>query len=156
MNRQELLDRVDTIVIVMMENRSFDHLLGTMCQSQFGGRTDIDGVRSLLDPNLANPASDGTLVFPFIMRDVPLTNDLPHERDFVSVQLAPSNIAGGPTMTGFVKAYEKATGTTGVKDPPPMGLLTPHDLPTTSFWRGSTRSATAGSLLSPLLLSPTG
>jgi len=133
MNRQELLDRVDTIVIVMMENRSFDHLLGTMCQSQFGGRTDIDGVRSLLDPNLANPASDGTLVFPFIMRDVPLTNDLPHERDFVSVQLAPSNIAGGPTMTGFVKAYEKATGTTGVKDPPPMGLLTPHDLPTTSF-----------------------
>jgi phospholipase C len=133
MNQQELVQRVDTIVIVMMENRSFDHLLGTMCQSQFGGRSDIDGIKSLLDPNLANPASDGTLVFPFIMKDGPLTNDLPHERDFVAMQLAPSNITGGPTMTGFVKAYEKATGTSGVNDPPPMGLLTPPDLPTTNF-----------------------
>ena len=133
MNRQELHDRVDTIVIVMMENRSFDHLLGTLCQSQFGGRADIDGVKSLLDPNLANPASDGSLVFPFIMKDGPLTNDLPHERDLVAIQLASSTITGGPTMTGFVKAYEKATGTTGVEDPPVMGLLTPQDLPTTSF-----------------------
>ena len=133
MNRQELCDRVDTIVIVMMENRSFDHLLGSLCQPQFGGRTDIDGVKSMLDPNFANPAGDGTLAFPFIMKDGPLTNDLPHERDFVAMQLAPSNIMGGPTMTGFVKAYEKATGTSGVNDPPPMGLLTPLDLPTTSF-----------------------
>ncbi len=133
MNRQELHGRVDTIVIVMMENRSFDHLLGTICQPQFGGRIDIDGVKSLLDPNLANPASDGSLVFPFVMRDAPLTNDLPHERDFVAIQLAPSAISGGPTMTGFVKAYEKSTGTTGVANPPTMGLLTPQDLPTTSF-----------------------
>ncbi|HYQ43419.1 MAG TPA: alkaline phosphatase family protein [Polyangiaceae bacterium] len=133
MNRQELHDRVDTIVIVMMENRSFDHLLGTMCQPQFGGRTDIDGVKSLLDPNFANPASDGTLVFPFVMKDDAMTNDLPHERDFVALQLASSDITGGPSMTGFVKAYERATGTTGVKDPPVMGLLTPADLPTTGF-----------------------
>jgi len=133
MNRQELLERVDTIVIIMMENRSFDHLLGTLCQPQFGGRTDIDGVKSLLDPDSANPAGDSTLVFPFITRDGPLTNDLPHERDNVAIQLASSNITGGPTMTGFVKAYEQATGTSGVDEPPPMGLLTPQDLPTTSF-----------------------
>jgi len=98
MNRQELLERVDTIVIIMMENRSFDHLLGTLCQPQFGGRTDIDGVKSLLDPDSANPAGDSTLVFPFITRDGPLTNDLPHERDNVAIQLASSNITGGPTM----------------------------------------------------------
>ncbi len=132
MNRQELHDRVDTIVIVMMENRSFDHLLGTVCQAQFGGRTDIDGV---------NPCS--IRIWP----TVPVTahsSFVHHEgrsadqrptprRDFVAMQLAPSNITGGPTMTGFVKAYEKATGTSGVNDPPPMGLLTPADLPTTSF-----------------------
>ncbi|HYQ04796.1 MAG TPA: alkaline phosphatase family protein [Polyangiaceae bacterium] len=133
MNRQELHDRVDTIVIVMMENRSFDHLLGTLCQSQFGGRADIDGVKSLLDPNFANPAGDGTLVFPFPMNDGPFTNDLPHERDFVAMQLASSPVTGGPTMTGFVRAYEKATGTTGVHNPPVMGLLTPAALPTTAF-----------------------
>ncbi len=133
MDNNELRQRVDTIVIVLMENRSFDHILGTMCLSQFGGRTDIDGVHSLLDPNNANPASNGTLAFPFIMKDGPLTNDLPHERDFVAMQLAPSVITGGPTMTGFVEAYEKATGTSGVNDPPPMGLLTPPDLPATGF-----------------------
>lgn len=134
MNISELKQRVDTIVIVMMENRSFDHILGHLCLPQFGGRADIDGVRSLLDPNLANPAANGSLVFPFISKDGPFTNDLPHERDMVDLQLASSAIAGGPTMTGFVKAYERATGTTGVLDSPPMGLLTPSDLPSTSFF----------------------
>jgi phospholipase C len=133
MDQKELRDSVDTIVIVMMENRSFDHLLGHMSQSQFGGRTDIDGIPSLLDPNLANPSGNGTLVRPFIAKDGPLTNDLPHERPFVRMQLASSPVTGGPSMTGFVKAYEAATGTSGVVDPPPMGLLTPPDLPTTSF-----------------------
>ena len=133
MDQNELRQRVDTIVIVLMENRSFDHILGTMCLSQFGGRSDLDGVKSLVDPNNANPSSNGTLAFPFIMKDGPLTNDLPHERDFVAMQLASSAITGGPTMTGFVKAYEKATGTSGVNDPPPMGLLTPPDLPATGF-----------------------
>jgi phospholipase C len=134
MDLEELKQRVDTIVIVMMENRSFDHVLGHLCLPQFGGRTDIDGVRSLLDPNHANPAGNGSLVFPFIAKDAPFTNDLPHERDMVALQLASSPIAGGPTMTGFVKAYERATGTTGVVDPPPMALLTPGDLPASSFF----------------------
>jgi phospholipase C len=134
MDIQELKQSVDTIVIVMMENRSFDHVLGHMCLPQFGGRTDIDGVRSLLDPNMANPASNGSLMFPFISRDAPFTNDLPHERDMVALQLAASQVAGGPTMTGFVKAYERATGTTGVLDPPPMALLISPDLPVTSFF----------------------
>jgi len=133
MDKNELTQRVDTIVIVMMENRSFDHVLGSMRLSQFGGRMDIDGVQSLTDPNLANPSSNGTLAFPFIAKDGPLPNDLPHERDLVAVQLASSAVTGGPTMTGFVKAYEKASGTTGVVDPPPMGLLTPADLPATGF-----------------------
>ncbi|HET7544728.1 MAG TPA: alkaline phosphatase family protein [Polyangiaceae bacterium] len=133
MNRQELIDQVDTIVIVMMENRSFDHLLGTMCQPEFGARADIDGIGSLLNPNFKNRSGDGTLVGPFIMKDAPLSNDLPHERDFVAIQLASSKITGGPTMTGFVEAYEKASGTSGVNDPPPMALLTPADLLTTGF-----------------------
>jgi len=116
-----------------MENRSFDHLLGHLCQSQFGGRTDIDGIPNLLDPNLINPSGNGTLIRPFIAKDGPLTNDLPHERPFVAMQLASSPVTGGPSMTGFVKAYEAATGTSGVVDPPPMGLLTTPDLPATSF-----------------------
>ena len=37
------LSKVDHIVVVMMENRSFDHLLGYL--SREGGRTDVDGLR---------------------------------------------------------------------------------------------------------------
>ncbi len=133
MNIDELRSRVDTIVVVMMENRSFDHILGHMSLPDYGGRTDIEGIHSLQDPNLANGSVNGTLVSPFIATDGPLPNDVPHEREFVTTQLARSAVAGGFTMTGFVKAYEDFTGTTGVLRPPPMGLLTPRDLPMTAF-----------------------
>src|SRR4249919_1485463 len=37
------LEKVDHIVVLMMENRSFDHMLGYL--SLEGGRSDIDGLR---------------------------------------------------------------------------------------------------------------
>ena len=42
------LDKVDHVVVVMLENRSFDHMLGYL--SLTGGRPEIDGLR----PGLAN------------------------------------------------------------------------------------------------------
>ncbi len=42
------LEKVDHFVVLMMENRSFDHMLGYL--SLTGGRADIDGLR----PGLAN------------------------------------------------------------------------------------------------------
>ncbi len=42
------LAKIDHIVVLMMENRSFDHMLGYL--SLTGGRADIDGLR----PGLAN------------------------------------------------------------------------------------------------------
>jgi phospholipase C len=42
------LQKVDHIVILMLENRSFDHMLGYLSLS--GRRPDIDGLR----PGLAN------------------------------------------------------------------------------------------------------
>ncbi len=38
-----LLSNIDHIVVLMMENRSFDHMLGYL--SMHGGRTDVDGLR---------------------------------------------------------------------------------------------------------------
>src|SRR5262245_52825211 len=38
-----LLANIDHIVVLMMENRSFDHMLGYLCKH--GGRADIDGLR---------------------------------------------------------------------------------------------------------------
>jgi phospholipase C len=37
------LEKVDHIVVLMMENRSFDHMLGYL--SLEGGRSDVDGLR---------------------------------------------------------------------------------------------------------------
>jgi phospholipase C len=37
------LHKIDHIIVVMMENRSFDHMLGYL--SREGGRTDVDGLR---------------------------------------------------------------------------------------------------------------
>ncbi len=133
MDRATLLSRVDTIVIVMMENRSFDHIFGHLSLAAYGGRADIDGVSNPADPRLANPSANGTMVFPFVTRDGPLATDLPHERPFVTTQLAHSTVSGGFAMNGFVAAYEQFTQTSGQLQPPPLGMLTPPDLPVTSF-----------------------
>src|SRR2546427_11650187 len=50
---------VDTIVLVMLENRSFDHLLGWMSLPPYGNRTDIEGLKGRIDSTtreLTNPA----------------------------------------------------------------------------------------------------
>lgn len=132
MTPKQLNDSIDTIVIVMMENRSFDHLLGTMRLDPYGGRTDIEGIDDLANINYANPSANAELIQPFLAKDGPLISDLPHERDPVKTQLAKSPF-GGYAMNGFVQAYEHATGTSGVSQPPPMGLLTPPQIPITSF-----------------------
>jgi phospholipase C len=128
----ELRKCIDTIVIVTMENRSFDHLLGTMRMAPYGARTDIDGIEELANIKYGNPSQNATLVQPFLGVDGPFVSDLPHERPAVATQLAHSPLAGY-TMTGFVQAYEHANGTSGMLQPPPMGLLTPSQIPTTSF-----------------------
>ena len=48
------LNKIDHIVVLMMENRSFDHLLGYLTLE--GGRTDVDGLTS----GMFNTSQDGT------------------------------------------------------------------------------------------------
>ena len=42
---------VNTIVVCMHENRSFNHLLGWMSLPPFGTRTDVDGLTGTIDNN---------------------------------------------------------------------------------------------------------
>jgi phospholipase C len=62
---------IDTIVLVMMENRSFDHILGALTLEE--GRNDVDG----LLPTMTNPHPDGRIVAPYPM-DVFCQPDPPH------------------------------------------------------------------------------
>jgi phospholipase C len=116
-----ILDQITAIVIVMMENRSFDHVLGYLCLPPYGGRTDIEGlVHPDTDPRFANDY-DHQIYRPFPMADAPLPHDLPHDRHAIQTQLAPSG--GTFTMSGFVQAYVESTHSV-VEAPPPLGYLT--------------------------------
>lgn len=125
-----ILDQFQTIVIVMMENRSFDHVLGHLSMTRFGNRKDVAG---LVDPEANLDYTnflDGQGYQPFQLKDGPLLHDLPHSRSLVAAQLAKTGSQF--TMSGFVDAYYQATGSK-IIDPPPMGFLSPGDVSTSSF-----------------------
>jgi len=133
MTADEVRGSVDTIVLIMMENRSFDHLIGHLSLPKYGGR-QLNGLRNLADPNLQNPSQNGSMIAPFEADDEPLPNDLPHERSFVTTQIARAPALGTFAMNGFVLAYETFSGTSGVLQPPPLRVMVPDDLPTTEFF----------------------
>ena len=107
------LGKVDHIVVLMMENRSFDHLLGYLSLPGDGGRDDIEGLTgqefnrdsagvkhpvALRTPPDVPPAPGG--------RPYPATaflNDPEHGLDEVTKQLAGD--AELPSNAGFVKNF---------------------------------------------------
>jgi len=96
--------KIEHLVVLMMENRSFDHMFGFMKNASW----PIDG----LNGNETNPDSqDAPVTVTPDARDAgDLTPDPGH--DFLSVnQQIFGNLAGSgaPTMQGFVKAYEGKT-----------------------------------------------
>jgi len=99
-----LLDPVKNIVILMMENRSFDHMLGYLSVGP-GGRADVDGLngtQAWLDGH-AN-LDHGSAVTPFHSTNpytMPASFDPPHERPNVAANLGGLNDPPYP-MNGFV------------------------------------------------------
>ena len=96
------LNLIETIVVVMMENRSFDHMLGYLSLPPISWK--VDGLSN--DPKwLAMHANtyNGKPYTPFHLAALKGTKDPFHDRRYVSDQLgAPVN--GVFPMTGFVKS----------------------------------------------------
>jgi phospholipase C len=115
----------------MMENRSFDNVLGYLRHPQIGNRGDVDGIEDVGNVGYINLDSKGRAFRPFWMADRPQPTDLPHDAAGVAQQLAFSAVDNRFLMTGFVEAYESQFSARP-GNPPPMGLLRPGDLPTTS------------------------
>ncbi len=113
------LEKVDHIVVLMMENRSFDHMLGYL--SLTGGRADIDGLR----PGLGNE---------YLGRSYPV-----HHLATTKVGVDPSHTAGavdvqvdGGRMGGFVASLAATMAGGGVHggDPSPaVGYYDGADVP---------------------------
>src|SRR6266581_9042034 len=95
------LDKLQHIVVLMMENRSFDHMLGSLKAVD----SRIDGVS---DP-LSNPDTTGALIKPQPLADFQgqLDPDPDHHFPAVDIQIfggdtSPARVAN---MQGFVKSY---------------------------------------------------
>lgn len=135
------LDTVETVAIVMMENRSFDHMLGHLSLPEFGGWDEVDGLEGELDENgrlrnwdYMNPYATEPR-FPFLFEDDrTLSGDVPHDRPQIQVQLGPPEPNGEYPMNGFVKSYQKYQQTTDARDELPMGFFGPEHVPITTFF----------------------
>src|SRR5579885_2998667 len=122
-------DKISTVVLVVMENRSFDHMLGHLTYENL-----IPGANGL-DRDLSRYANlhQGGQYLPFVMQDAPLSSDLPHEWDQVQTQLAYSSVTQQFDMTGFVEAYANLTQTNPAQQADPMGFFASSTVPITSF-----------------------
>ncbi len=95
------LDQLKHIVVLMMENRSFDHMLGSLTAVD----SRIDGIK----PGLGNPDTTGAVVAPQALAEFQGQLDPDPDHHFPAVDL---QIFGGDTsagrvanMQGFVKSY---------------------------------------------------
>lgn len=109
-----ITDRIDTVVVLMMENRSFDHMFGA--RSLVEDR-DIDGLRA----GMSNARADGSVVVPLRV-DSYCIKDPPHGWGASHDQF------GDGRNDGFVKAHEERHG--ALEAHRAMGFLLRDDVPT--------------------------
>ncbi len=113
------LEKIDHIVVLMLENRSFDHMLGYL--SLEGARDDIDGLRA----EFANEHSGRS--YPVSHLDsTAITDDPDHSASSVDLQV------GDGEMNGFVTSFADTLSSRGVQDADPgrvMGYYNAADVP---------------------------
>src|SRR5947209_15226533 len=138
------LQSIGTIIIVLMENRSFDHMLGYLSLPDYG-RDEVDGLKTegtQLAPTWPPMFMLPGPYMPFRMPDprqpLPSHMDPPHERPNISTQLgSPQTDQQGNRifpMDGLVHSYPSTINVSGVDMPVVMGYFTGEDLPTNHFF----------------------
>jgi phospholipase C len=113
------LQKTDHIVVLMLENRSFDHMLGYL--SLEGSRDDIDGLRE----EFAND-HDGRRYPVRHLETTAITDDPDHSARSVDLQV------GGGKMNGFVTSFAETLSSRQVPDGDPgrvMGYYNAADVP---------------------------
>ena len=97
------LEKIDHIVVLMLENRSFDHMLGYL--SLEGERDDIDGLRA----EFAN--DHGGRSYPVRhLETTAIPDDPDHSASSVDLQV------GGGDMDGFVASFADTLSRREAKD----------------------------------------
>ncbi|MGD8331603.1 MAG: alkaline phosphatase family protein, partial [Acidobacteriota bacterium] len=116
----------------MMENRSFDHMLGHLSLS--GRMPQVDGLQVPLEQALYTNPFDGRDYHPFMMRDARLDSDVPHNREHLPTQLAFSPATGHYRMNGFARGYFEYRPDDDTDQPPSLGILPAEDVPISTFF----------------------
>ena len=98
-------DRIQHVVLLMMENHSFDQMLGCL-QDVYA---DLDGVDTSATVPRSNPNLAGEPVYQIPTDEQQVLRDPIHETPNVLVQLAEGN-------TGFVKDYQRNVPLTTAED----------------------------------------
>jgi phospholipase C len=107
------LKDITKFVIVILENRSFDHACGYLSLQDAGPPMPVEGLRD--DPawqaQFDNDDQDGTPRKNFrLASSVQNITDPPHEDNNIAIQInTPTNGGASKTMGGFVKSYWDAT-----------------------------------------------
>lgn len=128
----QLRGAIDTVMILLMENRSFDHMLGHFRYT--GTWPDIDGVieANLTAGQYRNPGS-GQGYDPFLLvEDGALPCDLPHDLTSVGKQLGWMAASQSYAMNGFAQAYLDQGGAVAASLPP-MGFCAQQCVPMTAW-----------------------
>jgi len=101
------LQDIDTIVIAIMENRSFDHMLGYLSLPGADGPARLEGLKA--DPNwrssIANRLGDNSYEPRKLSADADIS-DPAHDQQSIAKQIGVAPVGPGPTsMGGFVESY---------------------------------------------------
>jgi phospholipase C len=130
------LSDIEIIVIVILENRSFDHMLGYLSLASANPPMPVEGLRD--DPAWmdARANSYGGALFPLhrIGAGVQTIDDPPHEQKTIDTQIkTPPRAGSALSMGGFVESYM-------TRNPPPsdrsavMGYYTQDAVPIFDFF----------------------
>jgi len=133
------LKDIDTIVIAMMENRSFDHMLGYLSLNGTPNPMAVEGLKS--DPAWQASLANGHNGQYYTVAPLPVNDrveDPAHSSAPIAMQIGTPPQGPGPSqMGGFVESYVRF----GVKHPPApsaygavMGYYGGRDVPTFDFF----------------------
>lgn len=123
-----LLSGIHHIVVLMMENRSFDHMLGYLSlPAALGGRerSDVDGLKGTESNDLGS-----TTYAVNRLTNTALRGDPHHDWMSVKEQITTSGPNGAP-MGGFVASYNTVAGVANIGEV--MGYYTANEVPTFDF-----------------------
>ncbi|MGO9059744.1 MAG: alkaline phosphatase family protein [Candidatus Binataceae bacterium] len=99
------LNSIETIVVVMMENRSFDHLVGYL-NLPGDGRLAVEGIQDDADwrKRYANPGPPNNFMYEATPLNELHVADPLHERSNIAIQLGNSDANGVFPMKGFIES----------------------------------------------------